>query len=1645
MSTNNPKIIVTLGMHRSGTSALTRALQVLGVELGDNLMPPAANNNETGFFEDIDVNRLNIDILKGLGYGWQSLASPSREEQLSGKMAAFRERARDILRSKLADKEVFGLKDPRICRLLPFWQGVFDDLGLTPRYLIACRNPLSVAQSLIKRDRLEPEKAHLLWQEHMLKSLQETAGKRKLVVDYDQLLAHPATQLERIARHCDLDFDSDGAPFRHFSEDFLDPALRHDQSLPDALENCEQTSSLGRELFQLLQRLALDELQPEQHEVTEQLSRLDSQQKALSNALALLDREEDKALQARATTSTVEKQLRDTQQLLREQEKQAREQKAQLNQLLRLQQEQVRQLEARNRVLVDEVLQYKQSTSWRITAPLRRLVELKLRAVRLKDRALRMIGNVGGMRLLLSKVLGVYRSEGLSGLRQRIRLYRLNQSPVSASWPGKAFAMSNSALVPERISLSPASARPASTEAATQPNLVPSLRLALAVHLFYPELWPDLARRIRNMPFAFDLFVTVPVDRHAALLEQMERHPVPVSARIVEVANLGYDLLPFIKLLPQLIDGEYDLVCKLHSKKGSANLEQQHPELGNLWLDLLIDPLLGSEATIRDIVEAFARQPQLGMLGSADLYKAADRLMYGNEVQVARLLQEMNPCLDPARSWGFFAGSMFWARLDTLKPLLSLEPTLLALDGQTNQQTGAVASPWHALERCIGLLPELAGQQIALSYSRDLARQEQVIELAETPVSASRYGIGLTLVGESRIASSLQVLQEHPGFDSRYYSLHTPQASKLGIEPALHFLRYGIQTRQSPNERFCPEAYWEANPDVLSGRHNAFIHYLLHGRHEGRSSFPPRDNQILIAELIGKSGWFDSKYYLANNPDVRAAGKQALQHFCETGHLELRKPSAGFDTQWYLNEYLVGSQSGINPLLHFIVHGQRHGLRPRPSSKALNIAGKGLVYPSGRQPRRACLFASYDAEGRIDDYVVDYLRALSQHADVFFLCDAQLQADQLQKLSGLVQGAWAVRHGEYDFGSYSRLARFFVGWSRLKEYDEIILANDSCYLIDSLDNLFAEMDKRRCDWWGLQATKGISATRQVKSNGFKQPIALNEVKRKRLGDYERDDVYDFLIGSYFLVFRQPVVQEGSLVRMLDGVKKQPNKKAIILSYEIGLTRMLIQRRFEFDTFIRALHPFHPIYTERHFDLIAEGMPLFKRFFLTENHYHVPELWRWKERLLALKPGLDLRPLEHNLQRVVPADKLYRSLHIPRSIAAQDALLDGASFLEADGKTQKHENWWAFPVCAYDHSLSGNDRAVFEEVRLDPSIKKVILTRSKEVRLTGDNVEVVPLQSRQGQELLMRCKYIFIKHTPRENALYPLRPDLHRFINLWHGIPLKRIGYTSLDLVNKLAGVADQHSRCHSVISSSKIDRLAMASAFYPLTFHHVWTTGLPRNDFILRDQNRLPEDLRSDLERLEDQLQGKRLVLFAPTFRNSQADGHYAFSAQEKRQLADCLQRHGALLGIREHMADQARGYSRTLADLPVINLSNQHYANIEMLYRKAELLITDYSSCFIDFMLTGKKQICFAFDHASYAGSERGLFYDLDMVFPGPICESFADLMKSLEQALSQEQDMLDPHYALKRRMFFDYLDDNNSARVVRHIKAEFVEQAPA
>jgi glycosyltransferase involved in cell wall biosynthesis len=145
------------------------------------------------------------------------------------------------------------------------------------------------------------------------------------------------------------------------------------------------------------------------------------------------------------------------------------------------------------------------------------------------------------------------------------------------------------------------------------------------------------------------------------------------------------------------------------------------------------------------------------------------------------------------------------------------------------------------------------------------------------------------------------------------------------------------EQRKDREEDFDGHFYLMMNPDVAANRQDPWEHYVNYGHAEGRS-FPNKYDTNIMKKYTKflSSGYFDPEWYLATYPDVRASGKNPLQHFCELGAWEGRDPSRYFSTTWYLEQY--PDVQNCNPLEHFIDHGVKEGRTPAPPRGALMAA-----------------------------------------------------------------------------------------------------------------------------------------------------------------------------------------------------------------------------------------------------------------------------------------------------------------------------------------------------------------------------------------------------------------------------------------------------------------------------------------------------------------------------------------------------------------------------------------------------------------------------------------------------------------------------------------------------------------------------------
>ncbi|MDM8558081.1 sulfotransferase [Candidatus Parabeggiatoa sp. HSG14] len=243
---SHSKAIVVLGMHRSGTSALTRVLNILGVHLGSGLMPKHLTN-ELGFWEHFKIVKANEQILQRLDSSWlDSTALPEQWWHFKT-LAPLRQYLSEVLRQEFSNSSLWGIKDPRLCRLLPLWIPLLEKVNSTPHFVIIVRHPLEVIASLEARDGLSYNTSLRLWLEYVLTSVQTTHGYPRVFVTYDELLKNWSATATKIAQAFKIEWPNSVDSVAGEIDAFLSPSLKHQRFSPNDWQ--EKVPGLSQDLL----------------------------------------------------------------------------------------------------------------------------------------------------------------------------------------------------------------------------------------------------------------------------------------------------------------------------------------------------------------------------------------------------------------------------------------------------------------------------------------------------------------------------------------------------------------------------------------------------------------------------------------------------------------------------------------------------------------------------------------------------------------------------------------------------------------------------------------------------------------------------------------------------------------------------------------------------------------------------------------------------------------------------------------------------------------------------------------------------------------------------------------------------------------------------------------------------------------------------------------------------------------------------------------------------------------------------------------------------------------------------------------------------------------------------------------------------
>lgn len=218
-------ICLVLGMHRSGTSLISRCMAGFGVAHGNNLLVNA--DNAKGHWEDLDLVELNQNLLKKLHQSWASLTVLTKQHLEQNLQEEDQETARALVLSRLVDHQFYALKDPRTTILLPFWLPILDSLQCSLRIVLCIRHPEAVVKSLAQRDAFHRLRSLALWIKYNLAAIEALSNSphNLVIIEYDEMLAQPDQQLERMGKI--LQLERDETTIKTLLTNFIDPSLNH--------------------------------------------------------------------------------------------------------------------------------------------------------------------------------------------------------------------------------------------------------------------------------------------------------------------------------------------------------------------------------------------------------------------------------------------------------------------------------------------------------------------------------------------------------------------------------------------------------------------------------------------------------------------------------------------------------------------------------------------------------------------------------------------------------------------------------------------------------------------------------------------------------------------------------------------------------------------------------------------------------------------------------------------------------------------------------------------------------------------------------------------------------------------------------------------------------------------------------------------------------------------------------------------------------------------------------------------------------------------------------------------------------------------------------------------------------------------------
>lgn len=269
------------------------------------------------------------------------------------------------------------------------------------------------------------------------------------------------------------------------------------------------------------------------------------------------------------------------------------------------------------------------------------------------------------------------------------------------------------------------------------------------------------------------------------------------------------------------------------------------------------------------------------------------------------------------------------------------------------------------------------------------------------------------------------------------------------------------------------------------------------------------------------------------------------------------------------------------------------------------------------------IFASYDDQNTIPEYVETYLKELHHIADIVFVSDNSLSPQAIQKITPYTIHHICQHHGKYDFGSYQLGYQYLIQNNLIHQYQALILCNDSVFgPFYPLSDIIQQMNSKNCDFWGV-FHHAANTDRKIPEH----------------------------IQSYFIYLPQKLASSSLLQNFFNSISQEQDKQKIIDKYEIGLSQLLIKHGYHCEGLLSA--PYNQPQTKDAIAIIKQGFPFLKKSLFNPNltyNFTLPsfnycqQLYTYPTTISSISPDYPVKQIETYLLQKYGTLAYHKHLH-----------------------------------------------------------------------------------------------------------------------------------------------------------------------------------------------------------------------------------------------------------------------------------------------------------------------------------------------------------------------------------------------------------------